>query len=151
MKLDPQPDHICPVDVYRMDVVFFWSYEKYLTFAQKYYNLTDTIEDCADEEGCAVYLDSTEELPPLFAMVIPEHAELETYAHECSHMVDYICNFIGMPMKMSTTEPRAYLLGYLFKELCVNSPWLQEAVEITKAEAIQEHEAQKKPKKKKSR
>jgi len=62
----------------------------------------------------------------LFAICLPEGSDWDTYAHECSHIVDFISEEIGMPMNMDTTEPRAYLMGYIFKQLILNSPHLPE-------------------------
>jgi hypothetical protein len=44
---------------------------------------------------------------------------LGTLVHEISHIVDSASVKIGMPLNMSTTEPRAYLAGYIFRKLSV--------------------------------
>ena len=48
-------------------------------------------------------------------------------AHECLHVVDYICDVVGIDLHMATMEPRAYMLHYLFDNVqeAVNE-WMEE-------------------------
>mgnify|MGYP000155974381 CR=1 FL=1 len=53
-----------------------------------------------------------------YSIIVPEDGNLGTIVHECSHMVDYICDDSGVPINMENTEIRAYMLGVLFLDVC---------------------------------
>jgi len=119
-----EPDHVCVVDVYDLEVAFFWTFEKYAESYAENFDIDVTEDACETVQARAswhVVADGSNR----FAIYMSERADWWTYAHECSHMVDFICECIGMPMNMDTTEPRAYLLAFLFKELSWHSPHLR--------------------------
>lgn len=53
-----------------------------------------------------------------WSMYIPKKANLPTIVHECSHIVDFMMDTHGVPINMENTEIRAYMLGYLFQDVC---------------------------------
>ena len=120
-KLADKDPYLCHVNVYHLDVAFFWSMKHYRKYYAKHFDI-DVTEHGASCPACASHYEL--DAGNVFAICMTEDAGWETYAHECSHMVDFISDVIGMPMTMDTTEPRAYLMGYLFRELSLNSPHL---------------------------
>lgn len=50
------------------------------------------------------------------AMVITPGATGSTIPHECSHLVDFIFDHVGIPGGIESTELRAYLTGYLIEK-----------------------------------
>jgi hypothetical protein len=45
-----------------------------------------------------------------FAITITDDANLGTLAHECSHLVDFLCDEFGVPLDVENTEIRAYMI-----------------------------------------
>ena len=56
-----------------------------------------------------------------FNTLVFEELEVDigTVVHECSHLVDNICENISMPLTEDTTEPRAYLMEKVVEEVIV--------------------------------
>lgn len=51
------------------------------------------------------------------SFVIKKDASKSVWVHECSHMADFICDILGVPISLKNTEIRAYLIQHLFSEL----------------------------------
>lgn len=50
------------------------------------------------------------------AMVITSRARSGTIPHECSHLVDFVFDHVGIPGGVESTEIRAYLSTYLIEQ-----------------------------------
>ena len=80
-------------------------------------------EGCADLEKydsaalASAHLDLTKKGEPRLSMVIKPHATKATWAHECSHVADFVCDVMGLPISIEATEVRAYIVGHLFAGL----------------------------------
>jgi len=123
MKLIKQDPYICRVGVYGLDVAFFWSMKHYRKYYAHHFDIDVELHG-KTAKACASHYEFNG--VNLFAICMTKKADWPTYAHECSHMVDFISEAVGMPMTYDTTEPRAYLMGYLFQELSLNSPHLRD-------------------------
>lgn len=58
-------------------------------------------------------VDHNDEGVPYFSMVIPEGAGMGTIAHESLHIVDFLCDELGIPITLENTEIRGYMIGYI--------------------------------------
>jgi len=56
---------------------------------------------------------------PYFSMVIPEGTSAGTIAHESLHIVDFLCDELGIPITIENTEIRGYMIGYIVN--CITS------------------------------
>lgn len=115
-----EPDHIFHVDVYKLEIGFFWSFEKYIEYMLETFGEDVASRTIGARAYTSMYRD-TDDIPYFF-IVMSGDAPVPTYAHECLHMVDMVSKEIGMPLKWSTTEPRAYLLECIMRSLLKESP-----------------------------
>jgi hypothetical protein len=103
-----------PIDVFNINVAVFASD-------------ADRVA-CLKEEGCdpvehdiaalaSAHMDEKPNGGARFSLVLKPDATKATWAHECSHMADFICHRLGMPISFDATEVRAYLIGHLFAHL----------------------------------
>lgn len=53
----------------------------------------------------------------LFWVVFPKKPDICLIVHECSHVVDYIFDYTGIPISVENTESRAYMMGFLVGEM----------------------------------
>ena len=103
---------LIPLDIYNLEIAVFDDEDERQSVALG--------EGCIDPVGfnreaiAACYRDVTESGAPRFSLVIKPHAGMSTWAHECSHMADMICDYLDMPISLKATEVRAYLVGYIF-------------------------------------
>jgi hypothetical protein len=60
----------------------------------------------SDPEGCrCIY------------MVLPLGVTSATWAHEASHVVDFVIEYLGLDPGLEGTEARAYMLGHIFSSI----------------------------------
>ena len=102
------------VDVFNLDVAVFTSDRARVKHLRK--------EGCEPDKHdpaaiASSHLDITKEGDFRLSFVIKPHASKATLAHECSHMADFICNLLGIPISLKNTEIRAYLVQHLFAAL----------------------------------
>ena len=84
---------------------------------QKYYKKVLKIETDCEGFACASY-DRIGNGPWWFSICIPEHCNIGTIIHECSHMVDFMFETHGVPGGIESTEIRAYMLSLLVLDVC---------------------------------
>lgn len=53
----------------------------------------------------------------VFALYLDPEADASVWVHEASHLVDFIFDSRGISTCMASTETRAYMLGWIFKEI----------------------------------
>lgn len=102
------------VDVYNMDVSVFTTDADRVAVLRK--------EGCDVEKWNAsaiasAHADTLPDGHPRFSFVIKPEATRATWAHECSHMADFFCDILGLPISLEATEVRAYLVGYFMARL----------------------------------
>lgn len=119
-KVTVYPDHVIDVDVYDMQVAVFFTVEG----ADYYFHHEwgEPENEWQEQFGEGTRAMAFRYVPDdgtghIHGVIIPKKIPPETLAHECSHLADMISDTIGMPMTMDTTEPRGYLVQYLFKEI----------------------------------
>lgn len=105
---------VIPVDVYNMDVGVFTTDQARVA--------TLTAEGCDvtawdDAALASAHMDRTSDGYPRFSLVIKPGASKATWAHECSHMADFMCDALGLPISLEATEVRAYLVGHFMAGL----------------------------------
>lgn len=105
---------VIKVDIFNIDVRVFYDDESRIATLKS--------EGCCVEEWnpgaiASTHIDITETGQPRFSFVIKSHATVATCAHECSHMADFICDTLGIPISLEATEIRAYLVGHLMTGL----------------------------------
>lgn len=125
--MDQNSFKICPVDIYELDVAFFWDAEGMARVYER--DLDIHLEIDPDAVKARAYMHGMEDGSVRFAILMTDRADWWHYAHECSHMVDFIFDQLGIDTGLETTEPRAYLMGFLFRELSLASPHLQKSQE----------------------
>jgi len=113
-KPSPQVPRLIPVDVFNMDVAVFSTDQSR--------GATLRSEGCDADEWteaalASAHRDETTDGYPRFSFVIKSDATQATWAHECSHMADFMCETLGIPICMETTEVRAYLIGHFMAHL----------------------------------
>lgn len=77
-------------------------------FVAKVHNIKD--DDKEDVDRLCLVL-------PSWAFEKDIHTLRSTICHEVSHLIDYVCDEIGMPLTMDTMEPRAYIFEYIIGRL----------------------------------
>lgn len=105
---------IIPVDVFNLEVAVFRSESARVKCLRK--------EGCSPDDHdqsaiASAHVDLAGDGSPRLSLVIKPHAAKATWAHECSHMADFICNLLGIPISLKNTETRAYLVQHLFAGL----------------------------------
>jgi hypothetical protein len=116
----PVPDHLIHIDVYDMDVAIFFTPEGADYYLSEVYGEKDPPYVQEFEDGCTGAMairHHPESGGMLHIFIFPSVPQPGRIAHECSHMVDFISDTIDMPMNLHTTEPRGYLMGYLYEEV----------------------------------
>lgn len=58
---------------------------------------------------------------PYFAMVLPDGLSAGTVAHESLHMVDFICDAIGIPIDLENTEIRGYMIAHIVNSVAAHN------------------------------
>ncbi len=105
---------IIPVDVYNMDIgVFTDDKSRVATLRQEGCDA----ERWTDAALASAHVDQTQDGYPRFSFVIKPEATRATWAHECSHMADFMCDALGLPISLEATEVRAYLVGHFMAGL----------------------------------
>lgn len=105
---------IIHVDLFNFDVAVFGSDEDRLRV------LKDEGCDAEPWEQSAIasaHIDTLSNGSPRFSFVIKSEATRATWAHECSHMADFFCDTLGIPIDLNNTEIRAYLVGHFMAGL----------------------------------
>ena len=105
---------VIPVDVYNMYVGVFTDDKSRVATLRS--------EGCDAEEWndaafASTHRDETPDGHPRFSFVIKPEATRATWAHECSHMADFFCETLGLPISIEATEVRAYLVGHFMAGL----------------------------------
>lgn len=105
---------IIPIDVFSIDVCVFFDDEARVSVL--------TEEGCGAEPYnefslSSAHIDETEGGERRFSLVIKSGATRPIWAHECCHMADFICDYLGIPISVEATEVRAYLVGHMMAGL----------------------------------
>lgn len=114
MTLEVGQVGVISLDIFNLDVAVFCCEE------DRFNILTEEGCDPDPHPEAAIassHVDTTEKGDPRISMVIKHHASRAVWVHECSHIADFVCDVLGIPLSMDTTEVRAYLTQYLFAEL----------------------------------
>lgn len=134
---DPFPDYVFDVDVYNMSIAVFFSLESADSYFHKAWGEKhDYYKELMADGAQALAFDYV--VPDgrsIHGVLFPNMPQPQVIAHECSHLVDMISEKIGMPGTMDTTEPRAYLMQFLFDrilEACIK--WEEDHPEWRKSE-----------------
>lgn len=64
------------------------------------------------------YLTNGENGGPVMALYLEPESDASVWVHEASHLVDMIFETRGISPCFSGTETRAYMLQYIFQEIC---------------------------------
>lgn len=68
--------------------------------------------------GGAGYAVNDESGEALFWIIFRDGApSLSTITHEVTHVVDYLCEFTGIPVSIKAAEVRCYMVGWLVSRL----------------------------------
>lgn len=106
---------IIPLDIFNLEVAVFGD------DAARVASLKEQgVEDAEEHNAAALssaHLDYTVNGEPRLSMVIKPVATRATWAHECTHVADFVCSALGVPLCMETTEVRAYLVGHMMARL----------------------------------
>lgn len=105
---------IIPIDVFKMEVGVFYDDKSRVATLRSEGCEAEPWDDAAI---ASAHLDHTEDGHPRFSFVIKDGATRATWAHECSHMADFLCDVLGIPISLEATEVRAYLVGHLMAGL----------------------------------
>lgn len=102
------------IDVFNLQVAVFSKNKSRLKMLRK----QGCNDPSASDEGAfaSAHLDFVNGSARL-SMVLKPAASKSSWAHECSHIVDFIFNFLGIPPGIESTEIRSYLLGHLWSGL----------------------------------
>lgn len=102
--------YVIHLDVIHTQVAVFPTFEEYNDYFDKETDFepvdANTTNACASVtlgSGGAKY----------FSMVIPDGTGVGTIAHESLHIVDYLCDELGIPITVENTEIRGYMIGYI--------------------------------------
>lgn len=102
---------LIPLDVYNLEVAVFDNDAERVQVLQSEGCDAEPYDDAA---LASAHLDNTPDGYPRLSFVIKPEAGLGTVAHECSHIADFVCHALSLPISLEATEVRAYLVGYLF-------------------------------------
>ena len=118
-KKELVPDYVFDVDVYNMNIAVFFSAKSADNYFHKEWGQeADHYQtDMTDHTQGMAFLFETETGGLIHGVILPTMPQPEILAHECSHLVDMISQSVGMPCTMDTTEPRAYLMQYLYSTI----------------------------------
>jgi hypothetical protein len=53
----------------------------------------------------------------IFWVYLPKDVRAGTVVHECIHVVDYLCEAVGIPVSIKCSEVRTYMTEWLFEEI----------------------------------
>lgn len=106
---------VIAIDLFSIDVAIFRSEKARHKVLRK--QGCDDLDRHSDAALASAHRDFTASGQVRFSMVIKPEASLGTWAHECSHMADFILDHFHIPLGIENTEIRAYLIGYLFDNL----------------------------------
>jgi len=110
-----KPIGIAIVNPFQAQVAVFNSMKSLRKYHKKQLDLTLNISG-AQAFACWNTHNATGE--GWFAICVPDDCNLGTVVHECSHMVDFMCEAHDVPINAENTEIRAYMLGVLFMDVC---------------------------------
>lgn len=105
---------LIPLDIYNLEIAVF------ADDAERVELLATEGCDAEPWDSAALasaHLDETSDGYPRISMVIKPEATVATWAHECSHAADFVCDVLGLPISLEATEVRAYLIGHLMAGL----------------------------------
>lgn len=54
----------------------------------------------------------------ILSLVITPEASVGVWAHEASHLTDFIFEMFGLPTGLKNTETRAYMTGHITDQIC---------------------------------
>lgn len=81
--------------------------------------LTLDILDGKNTNGTAHHLENEKTGEVFFAICMFENGDFITLIHECSHMVDFMHEYAGVPCMYENTELRAYQVSRLVKDVAL--------------------------------
>lgn len=115
LKEKHKPVGVILVMPFQAQVAIFDSFKA----RKKYYKNVLKLDVKSLKHGAAVAsYDQDDDGQYWYAMCIPEKCNMGTIVHECSHMVDFMCETHGVPIDIENTEIRAYMLGVMFLDVC---------------------------------
>jgi hypothetical protein len=120
-EVEAVPDKMVSIDLYNVDICLFFSPEGADLYLHTVHG-TDahTYQKAFDDGGATkaiAFKDQAESGLVCLGMILPEPPDGGLLAHECLHIVDFICDEVGIDFAMETMEPRAYLLHYIFDKV----------------------------------
>lgn len=123
------PDKVIHVDMYKIDIGVFFSPEGADFYMHTVHGCDNNqFQDCFDSSTSAMaFVDESGGAINHIGVIFPTPPNGGLLAHECLHLVDYICDHVGIDMSLDTMEPRAYLLEYLYDNIEVAiAAWQEE-------------------------
>ena len=118
-EVEPAPDKTVSIELYHTDVGVFFSPEGADFYMHTVHGCNDSeFQDAFDKTTLAMAFASGKDgSVDHIGVIFPTPPDGGLLAHECLHLVDYICDEIGIELTMDTMEPRAYMLQYLFDNI----------------------------------
>lgn len=115
---------IIDVDVFDLDIAVFHDGKEREDFLKAAGVIEPTSASASEDLLGFAARDITRDGGYRYSLFLPKGAGLETLAHESSHLADFICEAVGVPISFENTEVRAYLVGFIFSETLKRCGWL---------------------------
>ena len=115
MTKKTKPAGFIDLNIFNMQVAVFTTDEDRVAFMHQHGAVNAAPHDPA--AIASAHIDEMPDGSPRLSMVLKPHATTATWAHECSHVADFVCDILHIDLSMATTEVRAYLVGYLMARL----------------------------------
>jgi len=115
----PRPDKLIVIDLYGVEVALFFTPEGCDYYMHTMHGAENDYYKqalCGNTQALAFNYTKDGEAVCIGA-IFPSPPDGGLLAHECQHLVDYLCEDIGIDLCMETMEPRAYMLHYLFDKI----------------------------------
>ena len=105
------------IDMFNIEVPLFSCLEKQHKGLRKYYQVPDPVRPGIPVHG-AVFKDLDVRGVWIYSMLLTPESTPGTWAHEAVHLADYIMDSLELPMDVSNTEVRAYMVGHTIDQIC---------------------------------
>lgn len=106
--------HLIDISLYKSHIPIFLTNESFTTFCKDVGLFFSGID--GQWEAFAYRGEATDGCHHL-ALVIPTDSTPDTWAHEAVHITDFVMEYAGIPSSFENTEVRAYLTGFIFREI----------------------------------
>lgn len=113
MSKNKHVDGVIYLDVFNIQVGVFWNTKR----CNKFLKHKGIKNRCNKNSFGEVHVFTGNNGNLYFVILIKKDANVSTMAHEASHMADFICEFLGIPISCKNTETRAYIVGYIVGKL----------------------------------